>query len=157
MDSKILMESGTNELEVLEFVVAGNSYGINVAKVKEIIQYQEVTAVPNANPAIEGIFMPRDTMITAIDLRQCIGRGTTEPGGLFIITNFNHLDIAFHVDQVIGIHRVSWSEIVKPNATVGSSDESISTGIIKIDGKLIIILDFEKIVSDINPETGLKV
>ena len=46
MDSKILMESGTNELEVLEFVVAGNSYGINVAKVKEIIQYQEVTAVP---------------------------------------------------------------------------------------------------------------
>ena len=157
MDSKILMESGTNELEVLEFVVAGNSYGINVAKVKEIIQYQEVTAVPNANPAIEGIFMPRDTMITAIDLRQCIGRGTTEPGGLFIITNFNHLDIAFHVDQVIGIHRVSWSEIVKPNATVGSSDDSISTGIIKIDGKLIIILDFEKIVSDINPETGLKV
>ena len=157
MDSKILMESGTNELEVLEFVVAGNSYGINVAKVKEIIQYQEVTAVPNANPAIEGIFMPRDTMITAIDLRQCIGRGTTEPGGLFIITNFNHLDIAFHVDQVIGIHRVSWSEIVKPNATVGSSDESISTGIIKIDGKLIIILDFENIVSDINPETGLKV
>ena len=96
-------------------------------------------------------------MITAIDLRQCIGRGNTEPGGLFIITNFNHLDIAFHVDQVIGIHRVSWSEIVKPNATVGSSDESISTGIIKIDGKLIIILDFEKIVSDINPETGLKV
>ena len=157
MDSKILMESGTNELEVLEFVVAGNSYGINVAKVKEIIQYQEVTAVPNANPAIEGIFMPRDTMITAIDLRQCIGRGTTEPGGLFIITNFNHLDIAFHVDQVIGIHRVSWSEIVKPNATVGSSDESISTGIIKIDGKLIIILDFEKIGSDMNPETGLKV
>ena len=151
MDSKILMESGTNELEVLEFVVAGNSYGINVAKVKEIIQYQEVTAVPNSNPAIEGIFMPRDTMITAIDLRQCIGRGNTEPGGLFIITNFNH------VDQVIGIHRVSWSEIVKPNATVGSSDESISTGIIKIDGKLIIILDFEKIVSDINPETGLKV
>ena len=157
MDSKILMESGTNELEVLEFVVAGNSYGINVAKVKEIIQYQEVTAVPNSNPAIEGIFMPRDTMITAIDLRQCIGRGNTEPGGLFIITNFNHLDIAFHVDPVIGIHRVSWSEIVKPNATVGSSDESISTGIIKIDGKLIIILDFEKIVSDINPETGLKV
>lgn len=157
MDSKILMESGTNELEVLEFVVAGNSYGINVAKVKEIIQYQPVTTVPNSNLAIEGIFMPRDTMITAIDLRQCIGRGTTEPGGLFIITNFNHLDIAFHVDQVIGIHRVSWSEIVKPNATVGSSDESISTGIIKIDGKLIIILDFEKIVSDINPETGLKV
>lgn len=69
MDTKILLENGTNELEVLEFTLAGNSYGINVAKIKEIITYQEVTPVPNAHPSIEGIFMPRDTMITAIDLK----------------------------------------------------------------------------------------
>ncbi len=157
MDSKILMESGTNELEVLEFNVCGNSYGINVAKIKEIIPYQPVTPVPNSHPSIEGIFMPRDIMITAIDLRNCLQRGTSEPGGLFIVTNFNNLDIAFHVDSVLGIHRVSWTEINKPNETVNTVDESISTGIIKIDNKLVIILDFEKILSDINPETGLKV
>lgn len=157
MDSKILMESGTNELEVLEFTVSGNSYGINVAKIKEIIPYSPVTPVPNAHPSIEGLFMPRDIMITAIDLRNCLQRGTSEPGGLFIITNFNSLDIAFHVDEVVGIHRVSWSEIIKPNVTVSTADESISTGIIKINEKLVIILDFEKILSDINPETGLKV
>lgn len=157
MDSKILMESGTNELEVLEFNVCGNSYGINVAKIKEIIPYQPVTPVPNAHPSIEGLFMPRDIMITAIDLRNCLQRGTSEPGGLFIVTNFNNLDIAFHVDQVVGIHRVSWTEIIKPNVTVTTADESISTGIIKIDEKLVIILDFEKILSDINPDTGLKV
>ncbi len=157
MDSKILMESGTNELEVLEFNVSGNSYGINVAKIKEIIPYQPVTPVPNSHPSIEGIFMPRDIMITAIDLRNCLQRGTSEPGGLFIVTNFNNLDIAFHVDTVLGIHRVSWTEITKPNETVNTVDESISTGIIKIDNKLVIILDFEKILSDINPETGLKV
>ncbi len=157
MDSKILMESGTNELEVLEFNVSGNSYGINVAKIKEIIPYQAVTPVPNSHPSIEGIFMPRDIMITAIDLRNCLQRGTSEPGGLFIVTNFNNLDIAFHVDTVLGIHRVSWTEITKPNETVNTVDESISTGIIKIDNKLVIILDFEKILSDINPETGLKV
>lgn len=157
MDSKILMESGTNELEVLEFNVSGNSYGINVAKIKEIIPYQAVTPVPNSHPSIEGIFMPRDIMITAIDLRNCLQRGTSEPGGLFIVTNFNNLDIAFHVDSVLGIHRVSWTEITKPNETVNTVDESISTGIIKIDNKLVIILDFEKILSDINPETGLKV
>ncbi len=157
MDSKILMESGTNELEVLEFNVSGNSYGINVAKIKEIIPYQAVTPVPNSHPSIEGIFMPRDIMITAIDLRNCLQRGTSEPGGLFIVTNFNNLDIAFHVDSVLGIHRVSWTEITKPNETVSTVDESISTGIIKIDNKLVIILDFEKILSDINPETGLKV
>ena len=67
MDSKILLENGTNELEVLEFTLNGNSYGINVAKIREIIPYQAVTPVPNAHPSIEGIFMPRDIMITAID------------------------------------------------------------------------------------------
>lgn len=157
METKILLENGTNELEVLEFVVAGNSYGINVAKIREIIPYSPVTPVPNAHPSVEGIFMPRDAMITAIDLRNCLQRGQSEQGGLFIITSFNKLDIAFHVDSVIGIHRVSWADIIKPGATVSTSEDGISTGIIKIDGKLIIILDFEKIITDINPETGLKV
>lgn len=156
MDTKILLENGTNELEVLEFTVAGNSYGINVAKIREIITYQPVTPVPNAHPSIEGIFMPRDVMITAIDLRNCLQRGTSEAGGLFIITNFNKLDIAFHVDSVVGIHRVSWKDIIKPGATVSTNEDGISTGIIKFNEKLIIILDFEKIVTDINPETGLK-
>lgn len=157
MDTKILLENGTNELEVLEFMLAGNSYGINVAKIREIIPYQDVTPVPNSHPSIEGIFMPRDTMITAIDLKNCLQRGESAPGGLFIITNFNKLDIAFHVDSVVGIHRVSWRDIIKPNATISTADDGISTGIIKKDGKLIIILDFEKIVTDINPEVGLKV
>ncbi|MBR4528925.1 MAG: chemotaxis protein CheV [Lachnospiraceae bacterium] len=156
MDTKILLESGSNELEVLEFTVDNHAYGINVAKIKEIIPYEEVTPVPNAHPSIEGIFMPRDVMITAIDLRNCLQRGVSEPGGLFIITNFNKLDIAFHVDTVIGIHRVSWVDIIKPNATISKAEESISTGIIKFEDRLIIILDFEKIVSDINPNTGLK-
>jgi two-component system chemotaxis response regulator CheV len=157
MDTKILLENGTNELEILEFTLAGNSYGINVAKIREIIQYQPVTPVPNAHPSIEGIFMPRDTMITAIDLKNCLGRGESEPRGLFIVTNFNKLDIAFHVEAVLGIHRVSWRNIIKPDVTISTPDESVATGIIKQDGKLIIVLDFEKIVSDINPETGLKV
>ena len=157
METKILLENGTNELEILEFVVDGNSYGINVAKIREIIQYSPVTPVPNAHPSVEGIFMPRDAMITAIDLRNCLQRRQSQPGGLFIITSFNKLDIAFHVDSVIGIHRVSWVDIIKPGATVTTAEDGISTGIIKINGKLIIILDFEKIVTDINPETGLKV
>ncbi|MCM1268277.1 MAG: chemotaxis protein [Bacteroidales bacterium] len=156
MDTKILLENGTNELEVLEFKLDGNAYGINVAKIKEIINYMPVTPVPNAHPSIEGIFMPRDTMITAIDLKNCLQRGVSEPGGLFIVTNFNKLDIAFHVDSVVGIHRVSWREIIKPGSTVSTSEDGVSTGIIKFDDRLIIILDFEKIVTDINPETGLK-
>ncbi|MDR2546417.1 MAG: chemotaxis protein [Lachnospiraceae bacterium] len=157
MDTNILLESGSNELEVLEFLLAGNSYGINVAKIREIIAWQEVTPVPNSHPSVEGIFMPRDKMITSIDLRNCLQRGMSEKDGRFIITNFNKLDIAFHVEEVVGIHRVSWTDIIKPDSTMSSSEAGISTGIVKVDDKLIIILDFEKIVSDINPEAGLKV
>ena len=155
MDSKILLENGTNELEVLEFTLGGNSYGINVAKIREIITYQEVTPVPNAHPSIEGIFMPRDTMITAIDLKNCLQMGTATAGGLFIVTNFNKLDIAFHVDSVVGIHRVSWTDIIRPDATVTNKADGVSTGIIKVNGKLIIILDFEKIIADLNCTAGL--
>ena len=155
METNILMESGTNEFEILEFMIDERCYGINVAKIKEIITYQAVTPVPNAHPSIEGIFMPRDTMITAIDLRNCLQRGASEPGGLFIVTNFNKLDIAFHVDSVTGIHRISWADIIKPNVTISTVEKSVSTGIIKLEDRLIIILDFEKIVSDINPNTGL--
>ena len=161
MDTNILLEKGTNELEVLEFLLEGQHYGINVAKIREIITYQNVTPVPNAHPSIEGIFMPRDTMITAINLRNCLQMRDYEEKekatSLFIITNFNQLDIAFHVDTVLGIHRVSWNQIIKPGSTVSTSEDGISTGIIKIGGELIIILDFEKIVTDINPETGLKI
>ncbi len=160
MDTNILLENGTNELEVLEFTLEGQHYGINVAKIREIIPYQNVTPVPNAHPSIEGIFMPRDAMITAISLRNCLQMRDYNPdeinNSLFIVTNFNKLDIAFHVDSVTSIHRVSWNQIIKPGTTVSTSEDGISTGIIKINGKLIIILDFEKIVTDINPETGLK-
>ena len=154
MDSKILLENGTNEVEILEFTLSGHSYGINVAKITEIINYQPITPIPNAHPSIEGIFMPRDKMITAIDLKNCLQLGMSEPSGLFIVTNFNKLDIAFHVDSVVGIHRLSWGDIITPDASVVS--DSSALGIIKINSKLIVILDFEKVVADINPETGLR-
>ncbi len=159
METNILLENGTNELEVLEFKIGNNHYGINVAKVREIIGYQKVTPVPNSHPNIEGIFMPRDVMITVINLARHLGLNvpTDEKSDMMIITNFNKLNIAFHVQAVVGIHRVSWADIIKPDSTLNTADSSVATGIIKIDKKLIIILDFEKIVTDISPETGLKV
>ncbi len=158
MDTNILLESGTNELEVLEFKVGKNFYGINVAKIREILLYQQVTPLPNAHPCIEGIFMPRDIMISVISLHKCLDiPNDSDNDGLFIITNFNNLNTAFHVDEVLGIHRVSWEDIIKPDATISSDESGVSTGVIKLDDRLVVILDFEKIVTDINPETGLKV
>jgi two-component system chemotaxis response regulator CheV len=100
--------------------------------------------------------MPRDTMITVINLKNCLGLEPTGERGLFIITNFNKLDIAFHVDEVIGIYRVSWEEIIKPDSTLNGEGGSVSTGVIKMHDKLVVILDFESIVASISPETGLR-
>ncbi|MCR5215897.1 MAG: chemotaxis protein [Lachnospiraceae bacterium] len=159
MDTNILMESGTNELEVLEFTIGNNHYGINVAKVREIVPYAPVTPVPHAHECVEGIFMPRDTMITVINLARVIKAQESDDtrNDMFIITNFNKLNVGFHVHKVLGIHRISWADIITPDKTISTADTAISTGIVKIDNKLIIILDFESIVSNINPETGLKV
>lgn len=158
MDTNILLESGTNELEVLEFTVAGNHYGINVAKVREILPMTDITPVPNAHPCIEGIFMPRDTIITAINLVKALGFPLNESRkrDMLIITNFNNLNIAFDVEQVLGIHRVSWTDIVKPDNTVNAPGAGIATGIIKKTESLIIVLDFERIVEEICPGTSLK-
>lgn len=159
METGILLESGTNELEILEFKVGKNYYGINVAKIREIISYQTPTPIPNADPRIEGIFMPRDEIISIIDLAEVmhLEKPDKVTNDMYIVTNFNQLNTAFHVNGVLGIHRVSWSDIVKPDSTINTAGEGMATGIIRIDDKLIIILDFEKIVSEINPETGLKV
>ena len=153
MQNEILLESGTNELELLEFKVGGNSYGINVAKIKEILPYQKPTPVPNSHPCIEGIFMPRDMVITSVDLAKSLNLPQND---MYIITKFNKLTVAFHVQEVMGIHRVSWKDIIKPDDTLNDED-SVATGIIRVNGNLIIILDFEKIVFDISPSTGLKV
>ena len=100
MDTNILLESGTNELEILEFTLADNHYGINVAKIKEILSYQKVTPVPNAHPSVEGIFMPRDTMITVINLKHCLGIEDDGQKGLFIITNFNKFLLDYFIIYV---------------------------------------------------------
>lgn len=158
-DTGILLESGTNEFELLEFTVGEQHFGINVAKIRELYPYQVPTPVPNAHKFIEGIFMPRDIIITVIDLAKALGMpslNNDEPG-MYIITNFNQLHTAFHVDKVLGIHRVSWTDIAKPDSTIGGVGTSVATGIVKIGDRIIIILDFEKIVADINPETSLKV
>ena len=158
MDTGILLESGTNELEVLEFRIGANYYGINVAKVREILPYKEPTPIPNSHPCIEGIFMPRDEIITVVDLGTYLNMPVSAGGKeMNIVTNFNKLNIGFHVHSVVGISRVSWSDISKPDATLNGHGNGIATGIVKRQDKLIVILDFEKIISDISPETGLKV
>ncbi len=159
LDTNILLESGTNELEILEFQVGDNNFGINISKVVEIMINQEVTPVPNSPEAVEGVFIPRDKLISVIDLHKVLNVQHEKTGKeIFIICEFNKMNVAFHVTRVKGIQRVSWSEIADPPAITDSSSMDaigLATGVAKIDGRIIIILDFEKIVSALNRNAGL--
>lgn len=157
--SEILLESGTNEIEIMEFTIYDELYGINVAKVKEIMTASKVKPIPHAHPAVEGIFKPRDKVFTVVDLPMYLSGKETEKQekDLFIITNFNKLYMAFRVHTVVGISRVSWKAIQKPDKTLSrGGEEGIATGIAQCDDDLVTILDFEKIVADIAPETGIQ-
>ena len=154
----ILLESGTNEIEVMQFTINNSLYGINVAKVKEIIVSAPVKSMPHAHPAVEGIFKPRDLVITVVDLpRYLLGVETEKgPKDLFIVTNFNKMNIAFRVHTVVGISRISWKDIQKPDKTVSGGNEGVATGIAQCGADLVTILDFEKIVAEIAPETTIQ-
>lgn len=155
----ILLESGTNEIEVMKFTVMGEFYGINVAKVQEIIMSEKVKPMPHATPAVEGIFKPRDELITVINLAKYLTGNDREngPRDLFIVTNFNKMTVAFRVDSIEGISRISWKDIQKPDKTIANGDDSVATGIAQCGKELVIILDFEKIVAEIAPETTIQV
>lgn len=155
MESNILLESGTNELEVLEFMVGTQSFGINIAKVTEIMNYQPMVPVPDSHPAFEGVFTPRDKVISVINLHTILHKESPDPEhDLLIICHFNGKDVGFHVSSVKGIQRISWEDIEKPPAMAGDGTHNIATGIAKFKDRIVLILDFEKIVSDMDPSAA---
>ena len=155
--SEILLESGTNELAILEFIIGGNLFGINVAKVKEIMKYCPVNPMQKAHPDIEGVFKPRDEVITVVDLARHLNLGKSEHPDLdvFIITNFSKETYAFHVHEVVGISRISWDNLQKPDEIIYGGEDGVATAIAEYDGRLITILDFEKIIAEISPHAGI--
>lgn len=155
--TKILLESGTNELEIMEFTVGGELFGINIAKIREIMRAQETKRMPNSHNFVEGIFKQRGEVITVIDLAKCLNieRSENKSHDIFILTHFNKLSFAFRVESVVGIDRVSWENIKKPDKVIYSGEDSVATAIAEYKDRLITILDFEKIIADISPETSI--
>lgn len=154
----ILLESGTNELEIVEFEVKGSKYGINVIKVKEIIQPVPVIPIPHSHHYIKGIIQLRGEVLPVIDMRQVLGSGTFETNsqGKYIVSEFNQQKVVFHVDNVSMIHRVSWDQIEKPSDMYQSNHTKV-IGVIKRNADMLLLLDFESIILEINPETGINV
>ncbi|KOS62491.1 chemotaxis protein CheV [Lysinibacillus agricola] len=154
----ILLESGTNELEIVEFEVANNKFGINVIKVKEIIQPIPVTFIPHAHPHVEGIIQLRGEVLPVVDMLRVLGIQSTErnPQQKYIVAEFNKQRVVFHVDNVTQIHRISWNQIEKPSDMYQGGTSQV-IGVIKQNEQMILLLDFERIMVDINPDSGISV
>ena len=149
----ILLETGTNEFEIVEFSIGKVNYGINVAKVREVIQRAPVTAMPQAHPYIDGLFTLRGKAIPLVNLPRCLNVANGDDAKNIIVTEINNYDIGFLVENVSRIHRISWKDM-EPSPEVG--DQSRVVGIIKMPDRIVLLLDFETIIAEINPEINAK-
>ncbi len=165
--TNILLEAGTNELEIVEFyldetmedgTVYRGFYGVNVAKVLEIIRLPKVTEMPEvSHKSVLGAFNLRSCIIPLVDLAIWLNkkRVEKEPPKV-IVTEFNNVTTSFLVSGVNRIHRISWEEVEPPNSYVSAMTSNTITGVVKLEGRIIFLLDLERIVSDLNPQLGLR-
>ncbi|UOE56951.1 chemotaxis protein [Bacillus sp. CMF12] len=154
----ILLESGTNELEIVEFSIGRIKFGINVIKVKEIINPVQVIPVPHSHRNIEGIIELRGEVLPVVDVASSLNMAPSESPqqDKFIVTEFNQQKIVFHVHNVSKIHRISWNQIEKPSEMYQGHESQI-IGIIKLEDEMVLLLDFEKMVTEINPDSGISI
>ncbi|MFJ8421137.1 chemotaxis protein [Bacillus wiedmannii] len=147
----ILLESGTNELEIVTYTVGENLFSINVMKVREIINPFPVTTVPESHHAVEGVVQVRGEILPVINLATALNLKSTKPldQTKFIISELNQMKVIFRVDEVHRIQRISWEQIDEP-ASLSMGLEETTSGIVKLDGKIILLLDYEKIVCEIS-------
>jgi two-component system, chemotaxis family, chemotaxis protein CheV len=160
--SSVLLQSDTNELEIVEFridepMVDGRVntayFGVNVAKVREIIRIPQLWKVFNAHPAVAGMIKLRDKVITVLDLTVMLNKSNDLPLDRIVVLEFNRLTIGILVHAVSRIYRISWAQVEAPGQAVESSQV---TGLVKMDDRIILLLDFEKIVGEICPDYALR-
>ncbi len=183
--TNILLEAGTNELEVVEFYldesilpgqptlegltaeVVGEKeakhyrgyYGVNVAKVLEIIRMPKVTELPEVqHESVLGAFNLRSRIIPLVDLALWLGKSHIQTGEepKTIVTEFNNVTTAFMVSGVNRIHRISWEQVEQPNAYMASVSSNTIVGVVKLEGRIVFLLDLEKVVAQLNPKLGLR-
>ncbi len=155
--SNILLETGTNEVEILELFIDEGEYkgyyGVNVAKVLEIIPMpSKIMRPPHLRGTFAtGIFNHRDKIVALLDLAQWLGRTRVETAmEKVLITEFNSTVTAFLVSGVTRIHRATWSDIRPLDGYTEGLSDSI-TGVIELENKLVFLLDLEKAIGDLNP------
>lgn len=183
--TNILLEAGTNELEIVEFYIdepvndynSGTSsalkliqeegkapiyrgyYGVNVAKVLEIIQLPHITPLPELqSPSVLGAFNLRSQIIPLVDLNIWLEKENLTDANppKVVVTEFNNVTTAFKVSGVNRIHRISWEDVDAPNSYMSFFSKGCITGVVRLEDRIVFILDLEKIVTELNPSLGLR-
>ncbi|MFP4581661.1 MAG: chemotaxis protein CheV [Candidatus Sumerlaeia bacterium] len=147
----ILLEAGTNEMELLVFQIGKTPFGINVAKVREIMQRPDVIKIPHSPEQVEGSFQLREEVLTLVNLGKHFemeGEETKAGRGLIILVEFNQNRCGILVDSVEMIHRLKWDEIEPPSGYLNDLNAPI-TGVAHVDNKIVMIVDFETIIGEI--------
>ncbi len=143
--------AGHNRLELLTFNLGGSQlYGINVFKIQEVIQCPPMTAVPHSHPVVRGIANLRGKTITLMDLGMAIGQMPLQDisTSYVIITEYNRTTQGFLVNGVERIVNLNWDEIKPPPKGAGNN---YMTAVTEVDGKLVEIIDVEKVMSEVTP------
>ncbi|MDQ8201686.1 chemotaxis protein CheW [Pelagicoccus sp. SDUM812003] len=150
----ILLESGTNEVEFIEFFLGDISYGINVSKVQRVLSRAsvEVTKVAQAPHATLGMIHIHQKPVMLMDLKAALGvpydeNAVNPDRQLILVTTFNKQTTAFLIDGISKIHRTSWEDFEPLGEKVnGESAGGFSTGTVTLDDNIIIILDLERLM-----------
>ncbi len=148
--NNILLEAGTNELEILVFTLCDQRYGVNVAKVREVIEPVRITSLPETHDAVVGVFQLRNKVTPLIDLKTALKKKPSlDPmDGKTIIMEFNDIRVGFLVDTVEQIYRVNWSDVSAMPGLDGVNEAPL-TSIAHVNESMVLMLDFEQIVFDI--------
>ncbi len=150
LEREILLESGTNELEVLVFNVADYTFGINVAKVREVLPAPAITQLPKAHSSIRGVFKLRNQVIPCVSLMDHLGiyHSSDDCESTAILTDLNQQQTAFLVDRVERIYRLSWENVLAVPGLSALSRMPV-TALTRCGNRLILMLDFEMILDEV--------
>ena len=159
------METGTNEVEIAEFGIfldeTANfqSFGINVAKVREIIKVPKFIKLPEMHGSLMGVFKLRDKIIPLVNLPYWLNSKAKKDAKscYVIVTEFNKGNFGFLVHEIVTIHRMSWEKVLPPTHVHENIRSDSITGVVILGSKIMMMMDFEKIVSDVNSEVSLSI
>lgn len=143
---------GQNRLELLLFRLEGEQlYGINVFKVREVLPCPALTQMPKSKPVVRGIAHIRGATVSIMDLGKAIGkRAIAEIASSFvIISEYNNTTQGFAVRSVERIVNLNWGDVHPPPS--GSGRENYLTAVTEVEGKLVEIIDVEKVLSEVVP------